>query len=166
MRVNNILVATDFSEGSREAVRYAHDLARTLGATLHVTHVLENPFAPGAFMGMYALPAPDYFVDLERQAQARLEASLSAADKQLVPIVMTVRTGVPADEILARAGETPKIDLILMSTHGRGGVARLVMGSVADKVLRGAPCPVLTMRVHPETFVTEPVPALQEPAAV
>ena len=55
-----------------------------------------------------------------------------------------------------RPEEEPRIDLIVMSTHGRGGVARLVMGSVTDKVLRGAPCPVLTMREHPDTLEVEP----------
>lgn len=162
MPVNHILVPTDFSEGSREAVRYAHDLAVRLGATLHVLHVVENPFAPGAFMEMYALPAPDYFRDLEEQAEARLEASLSAEDKQLVPVVLTTRTGVPATEILLRAEEEPLIDLIVMSTHGRGGVARLVMGSVADKVLRAAPCPVLTMREHPDTLDVAPVQVMEQ----
>ena len=156
MPVKTILVPTDFSEGSREAVRYAHDLAVRLGATLHVLHVLENPFAPGAFMEMYALPSPDYFLDLEQRANARLDASLSADDKLMVPVVMTTRMGVPATEILQRAEEEPHIDLIVMSTHGRGGVARLVMGSVTDKVLRGAPCPVLTMREHPTTLELEP----------
>ena len=155
MPVKSILVPTDFSEGSREAVRYAHDLAVRLDATLHILHVLENPFAPGAFMEMYAMPSPDYFLDLEQRAKARLEASLSADDKRMVPVIMTTRTGVPATEILQRAEEEPRIDLIVMSTHGRGGVARLVMGSVTDKVLRGAPCPVLTIREHPRTLTLE-----------
>lgn len=162
MPVNSILVPTDFSEGSREAVRYAHDLAVRLGATLHVLHVLENPFAPGAFMEMYTLPSPDYFLDLEQQAKARLEAALSAEDKLMVPVVMTTRMGVPATEILLRTEEEPKIDLLVMSTHGRGGVARLVMGSVADKVLRAAPCPVLTMREHPKTLMVEPQRVMEQ----
>jgi len=149
MPVSNILVPTDFSEGSREAVRYAHDLAVRLGATLHVMHVVENPFAPGAFMDMYTPPSPDYFLEIERQAEARLHASLSADDKARCPVVMLSRMGVPANEILLRAEEQPRIDLIVMATHGRSGVARLVMGSVADKIIRGAPCPVLTMRQHP-----------------
>jgi nucleotide-binding universal stress UspA family protein len=63
--------------------------------------------------------------------------------------------GVPASEILQRTQEEPRIDLIVMSTHGRGGVARLVMGSVADKVLRAAVCPVLTMRAHPDEWKKE-----------
>ena len=151
MPVSNILVPTDFSEGSAEAVRYAHDLAVRLSATLHLLHVVENPFAPGAFMEMYSPPSPEYFVDLEREADDRLHASLSADDKQRCAVVMITRMGVPATEILERAAEQPKIDLIVMATHGRGGVARLMMGSVTDKVVRGAPCPVLTLRVSGES---------------
>jgi len=156
MPVSNILVPTDFSEGSAAAVRYAHDLAVRLSATLHVLHVVENPFAPGAFMEMYTPPSPEYFVDLEREADDRLHGSLSAEDKQRCAVVMTTRMGVPATEILQRAEEQPRIDLIVMATHGRGGVARLVMGSVADKVIRGAPCPVLTMREHPHATAEAP----------
>ena len=107
----------------------------------------------------------DYFLELEQHAKARLEASLTADEKQMVPVVMTTRMGVPATEILLRATEEPRIDLIVMATHGRGGVARLVMGSVADKVLRGAPCPVLTMREHPDTLDVEPVRVLEQATA-
>ena len=151
MTVTNILVPTDFSAGSQEAVRYAYDLAKALGATLHVVHVLENPFAPGAFMEMYTPPSPEYFVDMERQAEDKLRATLTAEQKAGVPTVMTTRLGVPATEILARIDEDPRIDLVVMATHGRGGVARFVMGSVTDKIIRSAPCPVVTIREHPHT---------------
>jgi len=60
-----------------------------------------------------------------------------------------LQLGVPSSEILDRLHEEPAIDLVVMATHGRGGVARLVMGSVADKIVRAAPCPVLTLREHP-----------------
>jgi universal stress protein A len=149
MPVKNILVPTDFSAGSREAVRYAFDLAVSLGAALHVVHVLENPFAPGAFMEMYSPPPADYFLDMERQATERLQESLTPEEKARVRAVMTTRLGVPATEILDRLNEDPRIDLVVMATHGRGGVARLVMGSVADKVIRSAPCPVVSIREHP-----------------
>jgi nucleotide-binding universal stress UspA family protein len=149
MTIKNILVPTDFSAGSEEAVRYAHDLAAALGATLHVVHVLENPFAPGAFMEMYTPPSPEYFVDMERQAEERLRASLTNEEKARVHTVMTTRLGVPANELLDRIQEEPAIDLVVMATHGRGGVARFVMGSVTDKIIRSAPCPVVTMREHP-----------------
>ncbi|HJR61704.1 MAG TPA: universal stress protein [Vicinamibacterales bacterium] len=151
MTVKNILVPTDFSAGSEEAVRYAFDLALGLGATLHVLHVLENPFAPGAFMEMYAPPPAEYFLDMERQAEERLRNVLTPEQKHQVPCVMTTRLGVPSTEILDRLQEEPKIDLVVMATHGRGGVARLVMGSVTDRVIRSAPCPVVTMREHPHT---------------
>lgn len=151
MPIRNILVPTDFSGASQEAVRYACELAGALGATLHVVHVLENPFAPGAFMEMYSPPPAEYFTDLEHQAENKLRASLSDAEREKVHAVFTTRLGVPSAEILDRLDEEPRIDLVVMATHGRGGVARLVMGSVADKVIRAAPCPVLTMRQHPQT---------------
>jgi nucleotide-binding universal stress UspA family protein len=149
MPIKNILVPSDFSAGSEEAIRYAFDLALRLGATLHVLHVLENPFAPGAFMEMYAPPPAEYFLDLERQAEEKLRGSLTPEQKKQVHAVMTTRLGVPAMEILDRLHEDPPIDLVVMATHGRGGVARLVMGSVTDKIIRSAPCPVVTMREHP-----------------
>lgn len=149
MTIKNILVPTDFSAGSQEAVRYAYDLAAALGATLHVMHVLENPFAPGAFMEMYTPPSPEYFLDMERQAEAKLKAALSPEQQARVKAVLTTRLGVPATEILDRLKTEPTIDLLVMATHGRGGVARFVMGSVTDKIIRSAPCPVVTMREHP-----------------
>jgi nucleotide-binding universal stress UspA family protein len=149
MTVKNILVPTDFSAGSQEAVRYAFDLASSLGASLHIMHVLENPFAPGAFMEMYAPPPPAYFDDIERQAEERLRSSLTQEQQARVRIELSTRLGNPAAEILDRLEDEPKIDLVVMATHGRGGVARLLMGSVTEKIIRSAPCPVLTLREHP-----------------
>ncbi len=155
MPFRNILVPTDFSAASQEAVRYAYDLAVRLGATLHIVHVLENPFAPGAFMEMYTPPPAEYFTDLERQAEEKLRACLTEAEREACHVVLTTRLGVPSSEILDRLDDDPKIDLVVMATHGRGGVARLVMGSVADKIIRAAPCPVLTLREHPLTASTQ-----------
>lgn len=149
MTISNVLVPTDFSAGSQEALHYAYDLAVDLGATLHIVHVLENPFAPGAFMEMYAPPPAEYFVDMERRSADRLRSLLTPEQQARVGAVLSTRLGVPGSEILDRLGEDPKIDLIVMATHGRGGVARLVMGSVTDKIIRSAPCPVLTIREHP-----------------
>ena len=151
MTIKNILVPTDFSTGSQEAVRYAYDLAAALGATLHVMHVLENPFAPGAFMEMYTPPSPEYFLDMERQAEDRLKSALTPEQQARVKAVLTTRLGVPATEILDRLQAEPTIDLVVMATHGRGGVARFVMGSVTDKIIRSATCPVVTIREHPHT---------------
>ena len=96
MTIKNILVPTDFSDGSAEAVRYAVDLAARLGATLHVMHVLENPFAPGAFMEMYTPPPPEYFTDMERIAEEKLRGTVTPEQKEQAEIVMTTRHGVAA----------------------------------------------------------------------
>lgn len=149
MAVHNILVPTDFSAASEAAVRYGYELALALGARLHVLHVLENPFAAGAFMEMYSPPPADYFTELERQTDEKLRTSLTEEQKARCGAVLTNRMGVPSSEILDRLDEEPRIDLVVMATHGRGGVARLVMGSVTDKVIRAAPCPVLTLREYP-----------------
>ena len=146
MTIKNILVPTDFSAGAAEAVRYAFDMAVTFGATLHVMHVLENPFAPGMLMEMYVPPSSQSFVEMERLAEEKLQASLSPEQRAQVQAVLSTRIGVPATEILDRLHEKPAIDLVVMATHGRGGAARFMMGSVADKLIRSAPCPVLTLR--------------------
>ena len=123
MRVKNILVPTDFSAGSQEAVRYAFDLASSLGAGLHIMHVLENPYAPGAFMEMYAPPPPQYLEDIERQAEDRLKKSLTEEQKARVRVELSTRLGNPSSEILDRLDEKPAIDRVVMATHGRTGLA-------------------------------------------
>lgn len=144
--IRNILVPTDFSAGSAAALACARELAAAVGASLHVMHVVENPFAPGGFMEMHPLPPGYYPLEMENAAKRRLDDCLSADDKIKFHATLTTAVGIPAREILQRLDEEPKIDLVVMATHGRGGVARLVMGSVADKVVRGAPCPVMTLK--------------------
>jgi universal stress protein A len=144
--IRNILVPTDFSEGSDAALACARELASATGATLHMMHVVENPFAPGGFMEMYPLPVGYLPAELEKAAHERLQSCLSAGDRATCQATFSTTIGIPAREILQRLDEEPKIDLVVMATHGRGGVARMVMGSVADKVVRGAHCPVMTLR--------------------
>jgi universal stress protein A len=165
MKVNNILVPSDFSAGSQEAVRYAFDLASRLGAALHILHVLDNPFALGAFMEMYAPPPAGYLDDIERQAEERLQKSLTEKQKARVRTTLSTRLGNPASEILDRLDEEPTIDLVVMATHGRGGVARLLLGSVTEKIVRSAPCPVLTLREHPHKAEKAADSALVETSA-
>ena len=144
--IRNILVPTDFSEGSDAALACARELAMATGAALHLMHVVENPFAPGGFMEMYPLPVEYLPAELEKAAHERLQSCLSAADATAFHATFSTAIGIPAREILQRLDEEPKIDLVVMATHGRGGVARMVMGSVADKVVRGAHCPVMTLK--------------------
>jgi len=148
IKIANVLVATDFSEASASALAYGRELARTFGATLHVLHAVENPV-------MWAGPESagvDFArlqADLEASAQKQLAALVTADDRRELGARTIMRTGnSPAFEIANYAKEAG-IDIVVMGTHGRGRVAHLLMGSVAEKMVRIAPCPVLTVR-HPE----------------
>jgi nucleotide-binding universal stress UspA family protein len=146
--LKNILVATDFSEPSETALEYGRALARTFNATLHIVHVVDT-FLPG----MTADTAPaDYGVvidELEKAAQRHLDAAVREDDRrELGAKGVLLRQSGPAQSIVTYA-RSANVDLIVMGTHGRGGWSHMLMGSVAEKVVRTAPCPVLTVR-HPE----------------
>lgn len=143
-----ILVPTDFSPASKRALHYACNLADAFDASLHIIHVLENPFTQAAVSEMYVPPPGDFLEELDRRTRAELQAQLSADEKAKYSAVFILRAGAPAHEILEYLNEQSAIDLVVMATAGRGGVARLMMGSVADKIVRAAPCPVLTL--HPD----------------
>jgi nucleotide-binding universal stress UspA family protein len=145
--VNSILVPTDFSPGAGRALAYAIQLADVFGASLHLVHVLEDSFALAGYLEMYAPPG-DFMEAASRQAGAELEAQLTPEQKARHSAALVVRIGKPAREILEYLAEHPEIDLVVMATAGRGAVARFMMGSVTDRVVRAAPCPVLTMHPH------------------
>ena len=148
--LKRILVATDFSEPSTAALAYGRELARTFGATLTVINVVEDlaarvtdyPIFPE--MGRLQLEA-------EATARTRLNNVLSEEDRQALHATAIVVTAPsPAYAIASYARDAmPRVGIIVMGTHGRGGMAHLVMGSVAERVVRMAPCPVLTVR-HPQ----------------
>jgi len=148
----NILVPTDFSAGSDAALAAARQLCAALGATLHVLHVVPHSFVPGVYSEVYAPLPVAYFEGLVLDAQVRLERWVPDEDKEAFHTVLATRAGVPVDEILGRLAEEPKIDLVVMATHGRGGVARAMMGSVADQLMRRSPCPVMTVKA-PDAIV-------------
>ena len=149
MALKKVLVATDFEPASESALRYGRVLARSFGAELHVLHIVENLLAHAVDVYSYASDAPGAQRDLEHDARARTEALLDDDDRrELRAVAVTKTSNGPADAILDYARENG-IDLILMGSHGRGAVARFLMGSVAERVVRMAPCPVLTVR-HPE----------------
>ena len=134
-----ILAATDFSAPSDAALVEARRLARSLGASLHVLHVVDN-----MFMRVVLADPRDYETAALRQLQDRLPEGHGAT-------LAVARSDEPADAITSYA-RLHDIDLIVMGTHGRGRMAHLLLGSVAEKVARTAPCPVLTMRdAPPET---------------
>jgi len=147
--LKNILVSTDFSEPSDAALAYGRALARTFGATLHVLHVVGN--VPTVVYGAeaYAAAMPELQQEIEDSARKQLADLLVDNDQPSLPVRPVVLTSnAPAAAIVDYAS-VERIDLIVAGTHGRGGVAHLLMGSVAERVVRTAPCPVLTVR-HPE----------------
>jgi universal stress protein A len=147
-RINTILVPTDFSAASDRVLAYARDIADAFGATLHLLHVFDNPFAAGAFMDMYTRAPGEYVERIERQTLTRLETLLTPEQKAKYIPIFAARMGPPAQQILQYAEEHGAIDVIVLATGGHGRVARLILGSVADKIVRTAPCPVLTVHPH------------------
>ena len=149
MTLKNVLVATDFSEASDAALTYGRTLARTFGATLHVLHVTENVYLRSFGSEAYVPAVPDLQAEVDEAARKQLDALVIDNDGSGPATRKVLRTAnAPAREITEYAS-AEGIDLVVMGTHGRGGVAHLLMGSVAERVVRTAPCPVLTVR-HPE----------------
>jgi universal stress protein A len=152
IKITNVLVATDFSDTSEAALKYGREFARTFSARLHVLHVVENTIlwvGPEAAGFDYARLQGD----LEASARERLNGVVTVEDREQLNAVGAVRLGTsPALEI-ARYAKAESIDVIVMGTHGRGVMGHLLMGSVAEKVVRIAPCPVLTVRRPEHEFV-------------
>jgi nucleotide-binding universal stress UspA family protein len=153
INLKQILVPTDFSTASDSALRYGEALAETFGSTLHVLHVVEEtPVYPWASPeGILPLPLPAWD-ELEKQVREQLSKQLTEAEQRLFHAQLATLPGSPFVEIVRYAKEHT-IDLIVIGTHGRGPVAHMLLGSVAEKVVRKAPCPVLTVRSPEHEFV-------------
>jgi nucleotide-binding universal stress UspA family protein len=145
MRITKILVPVDFSTQSTHALDCAKTLAEKFEAPIHLLTVVPDPFMLPNPSGLY-MPLPAGYVEgLQRDAEAHLQELLPPVERARLQVHSAVLFGDPAMKILDYAGlET--IDLIVMGTHGRGGFAHALMGSVAEKVVRAATCPVLTIR--------------------
>ncbi len=144
MRLTRILVPVDFSEPSLNALAYACGLAKRFGATLTVLHVVEPVYVAEPYMGV--APEVGRFLDEEiRNAKTILTRIEADRRKQGLRVRSLVVAGPPALLIVDTARDTGA-DLIVMGTHGRTGLAHAFIGSVAEKVVRTARCPVLTVR--------------------
>lgn len=142
--LRNLLLPVDFSEPSLKATEYALSLAGRFRATLHLLHVIEDPVVYLPMFESYPVPTREQF---ETYAQDRLENWIAAEDSEGLKLELQWVHGKPFIEITKYAKEN-NIDLIVMGTHGRGAVSHLLLGSVAEKIVRKSPCPVLT--VHPQ----------------
>jgi nucleotide-binding universal stress UspA family protein len=148
--LQRVLVPHDFSETSVEALKYGIALARNFGAELYLLHVSRN------VMNEFDVEFP---VGLEENLEGDIREHLIHAARELNESLQpqtAVRSGAPATEIVEYAADE-NIDLIVMGTHGRGFVGHIVMGSVAEKVVRTAPCPVLTVRKPTHGFLSPDV---------
>ena len=144
--IRNILLTTDFSESSADALPYARYLAESLGAVLYVLHVISNPLSR-----LYGPVAKDY-VSIVNNARSRARELMAACEDELGERLEhhgLVREGEVVTEILALAQEK-NIDTIVMASHGEGRMRHLLLGSTAHKVLQTANCPVYIIR-HPGT---------------
>lgn len=141
--ITNVLMPTDFSSCSRAAFPFACKLARESEAKLHLLHVIEPP-APALLPdGAFVPPMLDTQEDIE-EIKGELHRWLRSEDAANIGSEADVRTGLPLAEILSFATEH-HCDLIVLGTHGRTGMAHLLIGSVAENVVRKAKCPVLTV---------------------
>ena len=157
IRLKTVLVATDFSAPSDAAVAYGRELARTFGAKLLVLHVAENILTRYAFEGAIMMSS-DVQVDYEKSVAVRLQEILTEEDRRELNAEAVLRTSnAPADAIVEFA-KLENVDVIVIGTHGRKALAHLLLGSVAERVVRFAPCPVLTVRsverefLHPDAL--------------
>jgi nucleotide-binding universal stress UspA family protein len=146
MTIRRIFVPIDFSDSSMQALDYAIDLGRTLGSELTVLFVVEPIYfaTPGDLYGTSANLGM-LLEEQRRTARDELKKLDERLKKRGIEAKTVLGSGVP-HEVIVETAKTRKADLIVMATHGRSGLSHLLMGSVTEKVVRGASCPVLTFR--------------------
>lgn len=157
LQINDILVARDFSPVSNQALRHAYDLATRTGARLHVLYaevLHENPFASSEH------PSPASDLDRIRK-ELRVDANGDAINGDVEVMEAVVRDVAAGPAILSYASDND-VDLIALGTHGRRGVRRVLLGSVAEEVVRSADRPVLTVRGHDSGERTSGAPAIDQ----
>jgi nucleotide-binding universal stress UspA family protein len=151
IEIKRILVPTDFSEFSQVALNYGVAFADQFGAAVSLLHVVEPP-PSGALLSYASLD--DLTKSLLARAQQQMEELHASWSEYNFPVSQIVVEGYPFMEIIRHARENES-DMIIMGTHGRGMVKHALLGSVAEKIVRKAPCPVLTVR-HPEHEFVHP----------
>jgi nucleotide-binding universal stress UspA family protein len=152
-KIKTILHPTDFSESSKHAMTYAISFAQEFQAKLVVLHVIEEISSAIYFDMLQATPPlTQLMVNIEKQARQALDEILPAELRGKLPTEYLLRKGVPFVEILQCAGQV-KADMIVLGTHGRTGLKHALFGSVAEKVVRKATCPVLSVRHPRQKFV-------------
>jgi universal stress protein A len=160
MQIRQILAPTDFSEYSNQAVACAYDVARAFGAKLVLLHVVEELPSYIGFIPQGG--AAMLLKDLERRACLDLAEVLPQGEAAEVEVARQAVVGSPSHEIV-KVAAAEKVDLIVIATHGRTGFSHLVMGSVAERVVCTAPCPVMTIGPMAVTAEHGHAPVLRGP---
>ncbi len=148
-RIHDILLPTDFSEHSNAALKYGLQLAQQLGARITLLHVFEPP--PMSLEAGVTYPSDELLERLRKDAK-RVLVQVCEQGQLEFPILrqVIVEVGVP-QETINRTAKEQEMDLIILCTHGRSGLAHVLLGSIAEKVVREAPCPVLVVRAEHRT---------------
>jgi universal stress protein A len=152
LSIKTVLVPTDFSDASESALNYGKAMAEAFGASLHVLHVMEDLLAHAWAAEVYVASMPNLRDEIERESRQRLGTMLTPEDVKRLRAEIALVAGNPFIEII-RYAKANNIDLIVMGTHGRGPIAHMLLGSVAERVVRKSPCPVLTVREAQHEFV-------------
>ena len=143
--IKRVLAPTDFSSHSEKAVRFACSLAEQFGAELHLVHVLSEIIPAGPDPLLMPVMPPQFYEESEERAKETLKTLLQPAWGKPASVTTAVRWGSPVEAIVDYSKEQA-IDLIVIATHGRTGLSHVLLGSVAERIVREAPCPVLTLR--------------------
>ncbi|MEJ7592288.1 MAG: universal stress protein [Planctomycetaceae bacterium] len=151
IQIQRILLPTDFSHYSAAATKYACELATRFNSELHVLHTLEHHLSSTPTFG-FGLDLPTFVNESKAAAEKKLAGLIGSGWSAGRTVIQSVSEGSPKVEIVRYAREA-NIDLIILSTHGRTGLSHVMLGSVAESVVRTAPCPVLTVRPEGHQFV-------------
>ena len=150
IKLRKVLVPTDFSDSARHAFSYGVSFAREFKAELVLLHVVEN-LTVGYASDLFPVPMAEVFQEISGYAKAELAKLAEEAKQKGVAVSELVAQGKPSAEIIRHAAENA-VDMIVLGTHGKGMLDQALFGSTAERVIRKAPCPVLTCQLHQHEF--------------
>jgi universal stress protein A len=145
MKIERILFPIDFSEGSMNALDYAVSLSKEYNAKLYLLHVVHDISMTAGWQVPH-IRVDELYRDMEEGAKKQIEKCCEEDLRDVKDVEKIVIRGIPDEEIL-KVARDEKIDIIVIGTHGRTGIDRLLFGSTAEKVVRRSPCPVLSVRL-------------------
>jgi nucleotide-binding universal stress UspA family protein len=151
IKLKRVLVPTDFSDSARHAFRYGLSFAKEYEAELVLLHVVEN-LTVGYASDLFPVPMAEVFQEISGYAKAELAKLAEEARGRGVQVSELVVQGKPSAEIIRHATENA-VDMIVLGTHGKGMLDQALFGSTTERVVRRAPCPVLSVRMAGHEFV-------------